>query len=57
MTTEQHPASLGDYLHDYAVSPGDRTVVVTNNDDAYLTAIALKEAGLSVPVILLNLMA
>ena len=44
-------ASLRDYLHDYAVSPGDRTVVVTNNDDAYLTAIALKEAGLSVPVI------
>ena len=44
-------ASLRDYLHDYAVSPGDRTVVVTNNDDAYLTAIALKEAGLSVPLI------
>tara|TARA_R110002096_G_scaffold9867_12_gene38614 strand:+ start:2188 stop:5160 length:2973 start_codon:yes stop_codon:yes gene_type:complete len=45
-------ASLRDYLVNYAVSPGDRTVVVTNNDDAYLTAIALVEAGLSVPVIL-----
>jgi sarcosine oxidase subunit alpha len=45
-------ASLRDYVVNYAVSPGDRTVVVTNNDDAYLTAIALVEAGLSVPVIL-----
>ncbi|WP_022704529.1 sarcosine oxidase subunit alpha family protein [Pseudorhodobacter ferrugineus] len=45
-------ASVRDYVVNFAVSPGDRTVVVTNNDDAYLTAIALVEAGLSVPVIL-----
>jgi len=36
----------------WGVSIGDRTVVVTNNDDAYRTAITLKKAGLSVPVIL-----
>ena len=45
-------SAVRDYVVNYAVSPGDRTVVVTNNDDAYRTAIALKEAGLEVPVIL-----
>ena len=45
-------AAMRDYVVNFAVSPGDRTVVVTNNDDAYLTAIALVEAGLSVPAIL-----
>jgi sarcosine oxidase, subunit alpha len=45
-------ASVRDYVVNFAVSPGDRTVVVTNNDDAYLTAIALVEAGVSVPAIL-----
>jgi sarcosine oxidase subunit alpha len=44
--------AVRDYVVNHAVSPGDRTVVVTNNDDAYRTAIALKEAGLEVPVIL-----
>lgn len=44
--------SMRDYAVNFGVSPGDRTVVVTNNDDAYLTAIALVEAGLSVPAIL-----
>lgn len=43
--------AVRDYVINWAVSPGDRTVVVTNNDDAYRTAIALKEAGLSVPCI------
>jgi sarcosine oxidase, subunit alpha len=43
--------SLRDYLVNFAVSAGDRTVVVTNNDDAYRTAIALVEAGLVVPCI------
>ncbi|MEO5615514.1 MAG: sarcosine oxidase subunit alpha family protein [Cypionkella sp.] len=43
--------SVRDYVVNYAVSPGDRTVVVTNNDDAYRTAIALVQAGLSVPCI------
>lgn len=45
-------ASVRDYVVNFAVSPGDRTVVVTNNDDAYRTAIALKEAGLEVPAII-----
>lgn len=43
--------AVRDYVINWAVSPGDRTVVVTNNDDAYRTAIALKEAGLAVPCI------
>ncbi|MFQ5438636.1 MAG: 2Fe-2S iron-sulfur cluster-binding protein, partial [Paracoccaceae bacterium] len=41
-----------DHVVNYAVSPGDRTVVVTNNDDAYRTAIVLVRAGLEVPAIL-----
>lgn len=45
-------SAVRDYLVNWAVSPGDRTVVVTNTDDAYRTAIALHEAGLSVPVVL-----
>ncbi len=44
-------SAVRDYVVNYAVSPGDRTVIVTNNDDAYRTAIVLKEAGLDVPVI------
>ena len=40
-----------DYATNWGVSPGDRTVIVTNNDDAYLTALALHEAGLSVPAV------
>jgi sarcosine oxidase, subunit alpha len=45
-------SAVRDYLVNWAVSPGDRTVVVTNNDDAYRTALALKAAGLAVPAIL-----
>lgn len=44
-------SAVRDYVVNYGVSVGDRTVVVTNNDDAYLTAIRLAEAGLSVPAI------
>ncbi|MDQ2066628.1 sarcosine oxidase subunit alpha family protein [Xinfangfangia sp. CPCC 101601] len=44
-------SAVRDYVVNYAVSPGDRTVIVTNNDDAYRTAIALKEAGLEVVAI------
>jgi sarcosine oxidase, subunit alpha len=36
-------------LVNWAVAPGKRVVVVTNNDDAYRTAIALHEAGVEVP--------
>ncbi|WP_338550992.1 sarcosine oxidase subunit alpha family protein [Roseovarius phycicola] len=45
-------SAVRDYAVNYGVSIGDRTVVVTNNDDAYQTAIAMKNAGLDVPLIL-----
>jgi sarcosine oxidase subunit alpha len=44
--------AIRDYAVNFAVSPGDRTVIVTNNDSAYQTALALKAAGLEVPAIL-----
>jgi len=44
-------SAVRDYIVNFAVSPGDRVVVVTNNDDAYRTAIAVKRAGLDVPAI------
>ncbi|MFP4406626.1 glycine cleavage T C-terminal barrel domain-containing protein, partial [Rhodosalinus sp.] len=44
--------AVRDYVVNWAVSPGDRTVVVTNNDDAYRTALALKAAGLDVPAVI-----
>jgi sarcosine oxidase subunit alpha len=45
-------SAVRDYVVNYAVSPGDRTVVVTNNDSAYQTALALKAAGLDIPAII-----
>ncbi|GGX48494.1 sarcosine oxidase subunit alpha [Tateyamaria omphalii] len=45
-------SAVRDYVVNYGVSPGDRTVIVTNNDDAYRTASALKAAGLDIPAIL-----
>ncbi len=45
-------AAVRDYAVNWGVSMGDRTVVVTNNDDAYRTAITLKKAGLDVPAII-----
>jgi sarcosine oxidase subunit alpha len=45
-------AAVRDFAVNWGVSIGDRTVVVTNNDDAYRTALALVDAGLSVPAIL-----
>ncbi len=44
-------SAVRDYVVNFGVSIGDRTVVVTNNDDAYRTAIILKSAGLDVPLI------
>ncbi|MEM1152084.1 MAG: 2Fe-2S iron-sulfur cluster-binding protein, partial [Pseudomonadota bacterium] len=43
--------AVRDYLADFGVVIGQRTAVVTNNDDAYRTALALKAAGQLVPVI------
>ncbi len=45
-------SAMRDYVVNYGVAPGRRTVVVTNNDDGYRTAICLKRAGLDVPRIL-----
>ncbi|MBM3523120.1 MAG: sarcosine oxidase subunit alpha, partial [Alphaproteobacteria bacterium] len=36
------------YVNQFAVAPGRRAVVVTNNDDAYRTAIDLHDAGIGV---------
>ena len=44
--------AVRDYVVNWAVSPGDRTVVVTNNDDAYRTALALHAAGLEVAAVI-----
>jgi sarcosine oxidase subunit alpha len=44
--------AVRDYVVNWAVCPGDRTVIVTNNDDAYRTALALHEAGLIVPAVI-----
>ncbi len=45
-------SAVRDYVVNWAVSPGDRTVIVTNNDDAYRTALALLAAGLAVPAVI-----
>lgn len=45
-------SSVRDYAYNYAVSPGDRTVLLVNNDDGYRTAIALTETGLEIPIVL-----
>ena len=45
-------SAVRDYVVNWAVSPGDRTVIVTNNDDAYRTALALLDAGLIVPAVI-----
>ncbi|MGR3485983.1 MAG: sarcosine oxidase subunit alpha family protein [Paracoccaceae bacterium] len=44
--------AVRDMLDLYGVACGDRTVVVTNNDDAYRTAFALLDAGLDVPAVI-----
>lgn len=44
-------SSVRDYAVNYGVSVGDRVVVATNNDDAYLTAGLLARAGVDVPAV------
>lgn len=41
-----------DFIADYGVAPGRRMVVVTNNDDAYRTALIAHDAGIEVAAIL-----
>jgi len=43
--------SVRDFMVNRGVSLGDRVVIATNNDDAYRTAIAVKQAGLDLPLI------
>ncbi len=45
-------SAVRDYLVNFGVAVGQRTVVATNNDDGYRTAIALVNAGLKVPSII-----
>ncbi len=45
-------SAVRDYVNRFAVTPGDRTVVITNNDDGYRTALKLVDSGLSVPIVL-----
>mgnify|MGYP002630855807 CR=1 FL=1 len=40
------------YVNRYAVAPGKRVCVFTNNDDAYRTALDLHDAGVVVPAII-----
>ena len=44
-------AAVRDYAVNYGVAVGQRTVIVTNNDDAYRTARILHDAGVTVPCI------
>ncbi len=44
--------SVRTYLRRFGVVPGQRVVIATNNDDAYLTAAALRDAGAQVLAVL-----
>lgn len=44
-------SAIRDYATLHGVGVGARTAIVTNNDDAYRTAITLKAAGMDVPII------
>jgi len=41
-------SAMRDYVVNWGVTPGERVIVATNNDDAYRTAIILKHAGVDV---------
>ncbi|WP_417600747.1 sarcosine oxidase subunit alpha family protein [Pararhodobacter oceanensis] len=45
-------SAVRDYVVNWAVAPGKRVVVVTNNDDAYRTALALHQAGVTVAAVI-----
>ena len=44
-------SAMRDYLVNHAIAAGKNVVVVTNNDDAYRTAIALRKAGIGIPAV------
>jgi sarcosine oxidase, subunit alpha len=41
-------SAMRDYLVNFGVSPGQKVIIATNNDDAYRTAICLQQAGIDV---------
>ena len=41
-------SAMRDYVVNWGVIPGERVIVATNNDDAYRTALILKQAGVDV---------
>ncbi|KUJ82183.1 sarcosine oxidase subunit alpha family protein [Ruegeria profundi] len=41
-------SAMRDYVVNWGVTPGERVIVATNNDDAYRTGIILKQAGVDV---------
>ncbi|WP_299982519.1 sarcosine oxidase subunit alpha family protein [uncultured Ruegeria sp.] len=41
-------SAMRDYVVNWGVTTGERVIVATNNDDAYRTAITLKQAGVDV---------
>ena len=45
-------SAVRDFAVNDGVSPGDRTVIVTNNDDAYRTALVVLDAGLTVAAVI-----
>ena len=44
-------SAVSSYVNRYAVCPGQRPVVFTNNDSAYQTAIDLRRAGVAVAIV------
>ncbi|WP_444430676.1 sarcosine oxidase subunit alpha family protein [Rhodobacter capsulatus] len=44
-------SAVRDYIVNWAVAPGKRILVVTNNDDAYRTALSALDAGLEVAAV------
>ncbi|MDZ4731170.1 MAG: sarcosine oxidase subunit alpha family protein [Xanthomonadales bacterium] len=43
--------AVRDYLHRYAVVPGEKVVIAANNDTAYQTALDLHQAGITVSAV------
>ncbi|WP_281994428.1 sarcosine oxidase subunit alpha family protein [Ruegeria faecimaris] len=41
-------SAMRDYVVNWGVTPGEKVIVATNNDDAYRTAITLKQAGVDI---------
>ncbi len=44
-------SAVSQYIHRYAVMPGRRAVVFTNNDSAYQTAFSMHDAGIEVAAV------